>query len=102
MVTVAMATAAAPLTSRSTRTVKRMFADGGVWANNPVMIGLVDALACYQLQRRQVHILSLGTATPKFSSAKGRYCTAGLGLERDHFVGDALARARTPMVRPGC
>jgi len=77
MVTAAMATAAAPAyfpvyrdrsptppyaSPTPPQTFSRYFADGGVWASNPVMIGLVDALACYRLERRQVHILSLGTA----------------------------------------
>jgi patatin-like phospholipase/acyl hydrolase len=76
MVTVAMATAAAPAyfpiyrdrapkvpdaPTSAIGTPVRYFGDGGVWANNPVMIALVDALACYQIDRRQVHILSLGT-----------------------------------------
>ena len=76
MVTVGMATAAAPtfFPVYSDRAPKipdapvsalgapfRHFADGGVWANNPVMIALVDALTCYRIERRQVHILSLGT-----------------------------------------
>ncbi len=61
LVTVAMATAAAPSYFPMYRDRGRVFADGGVWANDPVMIGLVDALACNQIERRQVHILSLGT-----------------------------------------
>jgi patatin-like phospholipase/acyl hydrolase len=76
MVTVAMATAAAPAyfpiyreraphsdarpASALGRRI-RYFGDGGVWANSPLMIALVDALACNKLDRRQVHILSLGT-----------------------------------------
>ncbi len=36
------------------------FVDGGVWANNPIMIGLVDALACFDIDPTQVRILSLG------------------------------------------
>jgi patatin-like phospholipase/acyl hydrolase len=61
MVTAAMATAAAPTYFPVYKDRGRFFADGGVWANNPVMIGLVDGLACHQLDRRQVHILSLGS-----------------------------------------
>lgn len=61
MVAVAMATAAAPTYFPIYRDRGRFFGDGGVWSNNPIMIGLVDALACNKLDRRQVHILSLGT-----------------------------------------
>jgi patatin-like phospholipase/acyl hydrolase len=61
LLTVAMATAAAPTFFPVYRNRGRAFADGGVWANDPAMIGLVDALACYGLDRRQIHILSLGT-----------------------------------------
>lgn len=61
LVTAAMATAAAPTFFPVYKDRGRFFADGGAWANNPVMIGLVDALACYQLDRRQVYILSLGS-----------------------------------------
>jgi patatin-like phospholipase/acyl hydrolase len=60
MTTVASATSAAPTFFAVYRDGDRRFADGGVWANNPVMIALVDALACYDLDRRQVEILSLG------------------------------------------
>lgn len=75
MVTVAMATAAAPayfpvyrdraplsdVPVSALGRSPRHFGDGGVWANNPLMIALVDALTCYRLERRQIHILSLGT-----------------------------------------
>jgi len=36
------------------------FVDGGLWANNPVMVGLVDALACFDVDRHNVRVLSLG------------------------------------------
>lgn len=78
MVTVAMATAAAPTYFPVYKNGQRMFADGGVWANNPVMIGLVDALVCYQLQRRQVHILSLGTGDAEIQFSEGQILHGGL------------------------
>ncbi|MGB3448510.1 MAG: CBASS cGAMP-activated phospholipase [Xanthobacteraceae bacterium] len=78
MVTVAMATAAAPTYFPVYKNGQRMFADGGVWANNPVMIGLVDALVCYQLQRRQVHILSLGTGDTEIKFSDGQILHGGL------------------------
>jgi uncharacterized protein len=78
MVTVAMATAAAPTYFPIYKNGERMFADGGVWANNPVMIGLVDALACYRLQRRQVHILSLGTGDTEIKFSEEQILHGGL------------------------
>lgn len=60
MVDVALATSAAPTYLPPHRIGTQVFADGGVWANNPVMLGLVDALTCYDLDRHKVRILSLG------------------------------------------
>ena len=41
--------------------------DGGVWANNPVMVALVDALTAYDLTPEQVEILSIGTGNAPFA-----------------------------------
>ncbi len=46
--------------------------DGGVWANNPVMNALVDALACYEIERHQVRILSLGCGEKTFTVGDAR------------------------------
>jgi patatin-like phospholipase/acyl hydrolase len=60
MVTIALATSAAPTFFSIYANGNRRFADGGVWANNPIMIGLIDALTCYELDQDQIDILSLG------------------------------------------
>jgi len=39
---------------------KQVFADGGLWANNPIMVGLVDALTI-AAPDRPIEIFSLGT-----------------------------------------
>jgi uncharacterized protein len=78
MLTVAMATAAAPSYFPIYKNGGRYFADGGVWANNPVMIGLVDALVCYGLERRQVHILSLGTGDTEIRFTENQIVHGGL------------------------
>ena len=41
--------------------------DGGVWANNPVMNAVVDALACFDVPRENLRVLSLGTGDGTFT-----------------------------------
>lgn len=60
MVRVGLSTAAAPTFFEAIPNNGYVMVDGGIWANNPIMNALVDALACYDLDRRQIQILSLG------------------------------------------
>lgn len=60
MIDVALATSAAPTFFPPHRIGTQIYADGGVWANNPVMLALVDALTCYDIDRHSIRILSLG------------------------------------------
>jgi uncharacterized protein len=60
MVKVALATAAAPTYFRPHRDGGYTFVDGGVWANNPIMIALTEALTSFDVTREQVSILSIG------------------------------------------
>jgi patatin-like phospholipase/acyl hydrolase len=98
MVTVAMATAAAPTyfpvyrqaapraedaPSSALGPRMRSFGDGGVWANDPVMIALVDALACNRLDRRQVHVLSLGTGDSEMRITEQQTKLGGLWYWRE-------------------
>jgi patatin-like phospholipase/acyl hydrolase len=48
----------------------RIFIDGGVWANNPAMVALVDALTAYDLTPDQIEILSIGTGNAPFSLSR--------------------------------
>ena len=66
MVRVGMATAAAPTFFRAFENDGYFMVDGGIWANNPVMNALTDALSCYDLDRRQINILSLGCGETNF------------------------------------
>ena len=72
MVRVGLATAAAPTFFRALPNNGYLMLDGGLWANNPIMNGLVDALACYEIQRRQVRILSLGCGETTFTVSNAR------------------------------
>lgn len=66
MTTVAAATAAAPTYFQPLDSGGYRFLDGGLWANNPVMVGLVDALSCFDVDPHRVRILSLGCGDEPF------------------------------------
>lgn len=65
---VARATSAAPTYLKGLEHTEsgKIFIDGGVWANNPVMAALVDALSAYDLTTEQIDILSIGTGNAPF------------------------------------
>jgi len=65
---VARSTSAAPtyLKGHEHEESGRIFIDGGVWANNPVMVALVDALTAYELTPEQIDVFSIGTGNPPF------------------------------------
>lgn len=60
MTTIGKATAAAPTFYAALDSGGYRYVDGGVWANCPAMIGVVDALACFAIEPGQIRMLSLG------------------------------------------
>ena len=60
MLKVALSTTSAPTFFKPFRDNGYIFVDGGVWANNPCMIGLVEALSSFDVPRRNIKILSIG------------------------------------------
>ena len=48
----------------------KIFLDGGLWANNPVMVAIVDALSSYDLTLERIDVLSIGTGNPPFHLTK--------------------------------
>ncbi|MEZ5997051.1 MAG: CBASS cGAMP-activated phospholipase [Hyphomonadaceae bacterium] len=65
MTDVALASSAAPTFLRVHHAGGYQFIDGGVWANNPVMVGVVDALSCYDIAPSQIRVLSIGAGAVK-------------------------------------
>lgn len=60
MVKVALATSAAPTYFRPLEHGGHKLVDGGVWANNPAMLAVIEALICFDLDRAQIDLLSVG------------------------------------------
>lgn len=78
LVTVALATSAAPTFFSTYRNGIRHFADGGVWANNPTMVALVDALSCFNVNRHDIEILSLGCGEQDMRMSEGQIKRGGM------------------------
>lgn len=83
MLTVALATSAAPTYFQPLVDGGHILVDGGVWANNPIMIGLVDALTCFELARTDVQILSLGCGDGPYEFSQSQTAGGGLLAWRD-------------------
>jgi patatin-like phospholipase len=60
MVKVALSTSAAPTYFRPLEHNGYTLVDGGVWANNPIMLAVIEALVCFDLERDQIDVLSIG------------------------------------------
>jgi hypothetical protein len=122
LVDVCLATSAAPI-YRSLAAVDHpdpgapgfnVFADGGLWANNPVLVGLIDALDLTK-PGQEIHIFSLGTCpTPageqiaKNAVNRGLYEwkfggeAAGLAIDAQQFAFDHMAKKLARHVERRC
>ena len=66
MVEVAMATSAAPTIYRALDAGGYRLIDGGVWANNPIMLAVVEAMVAYDVPRERIKVLSIGCGDDPF------------------------------------
>ena len=83
MTKVAAATSAAPTFFQPLQDGGYTFVDGGVWANNPIMIALVDVLSCFSVPRERVRILSLGCGDDSYSVDRSKIRLGGMLAWRD-------------------
>ena len=63
MVDVALATSAAPTYLPAAKVDGSRLVDGGVWANNPSVVGIAEAVSVLEVQLEQVWVLNIGTTT---------------------------------------
>jgi len=78
MVDVALATAAAPTYFRPLEHGGYTLVDGGVWANNPIMLAVIEALICFDVGRDQIDVLSLGCGEDKYVVSQSEIVKGGL------------------------
>ena len=78
MVDVGLATSAAPTILPVHVAGAYSYVDGGLWANNPAMVAVVDALTCFDIDRRQIRILSIGTGGRRPALGAGQLKSGGL------------------------
>jgi patatin-like phospholipase/acyl hydrolase len=87
MTKVGAATAAAPTFFQPLEDGGYTFVDGGVWANNPIMISVVDALSCFDVPRERIRVLSLGCGDDPYVVDKKQIVRGGIWHWREIFYG---------------
>jgi hypothetical protein len=83
MVKVGLATSAAPTYFRPLEHNGYTLVDGGVWANNPVMLAIVEALSCFKLESDQIDVLSLGCGDDPYVVSTSQVAASGKLAWRD-------------------
>ena len=78
MVTVGLATSAAPTYFRPLEHGGYTLVDGGVWANNPVMLAVIEALICFDIGRDQIDVLSIGCGDERYVVSNAEITKGGL------------------------
>lgn len=83
MVTVGLATAAAPTYYRPLEDGGYLLVDGGVWANNPVMLAVIEALTCFKITPEQIDVLTLGCGDDPYVVSPVQIRLGGLFFWKD-------------------
>jgi uncharacterized protein len=78
MVTVGLATAAAPTYFRPLEHGGYTLVDGGVWSNNPIMLAIIEALISFDVRRDQIDVLSLGCGDDRYVVSPEEITKGGL------------------------
>lgn len=101
MVKVALATSAAPTYFRPLRDAGYTFVDGGVWANNPIMIALTEALTAFGVTPEQIRILSIGCGDDPYSVSGSKVTRGGLWQWRDIMNGAMRLQSQNALGQAG-
>lgn len=114
MVDVAMATAAAPTYLPAFSLGHHRLIDGGVWANNPSLVAVTEAISMLGAAPARIRLLSLGTTDPvagrsdrldegglaQWASSAPRVLLRAQSLASWHIVEHVLGRGRVTRIDP--
>jgi hypothetical protein len=78
MTTVGLATSAAPTYFRPLEHGGYTLVDGGVWANNPIMLAVIEAMTCYNVTRDQIQVLSIGCGEDRYVLSRPEIIHGGI------------------------
>ena len=87
LVEVALATSAAPTYFKPLEQGGYRLLDGGVWANNPIMVGLTEALSSFAVPRERIRILSIGCGARSYEVGWRKMRIGGMWHWRDIMSG---------------
>ena len=87
MVDVALATSAAPTYFQPMESGGFRLLDGGLWANNPIMVGMVEAITALGASRRRIRVLSIGSGSEPYRVGRWKLRAGGQLWWRDVILG---------------
>ena len=87
MVEVALATSAAPTYFRPLEDGGYRLLDGGLWANNPIMVGVVEAFTALGAPLDRIRVLSLGCGSEPYKVGRWKMTAGGVVGWRDIVFG---------------
>ncbi|MCK8604374.1 CBASS cGAMP-activated phospholipase [Desulfoferrobacter suflitae] len=89
---VALATSAAPVyfplakVGIPNSAAQNLFVDGGLWANNPSMVALVEAVAYMKMPLQDIRLLSVGNIKSKTTFSSNSILSRGASLWREKVI----------------
>lgn len=96
-VEIALATSAAPTYFRPRQDGGYVLLDGGILANNPAMVGIVDALSCFDITPKQIKLISIGFGDKPYVVPRWKVFFGGMLLFRKIAIGMISIQSKNVM-----